>query len=162
MIESSELIPQEGDSNVGYRVFEILDEILADKESRGILARAVRNYQMYRSKIFKRESAVLPLATVNPYFTHVKRVKNQLTDNNPTFNIIPLGMTEDEKADVFDKILKTADFWWRDTEQQDIYDSSVLNGELSGSALEYMRFNPDLQDGLGDAETESVDIFNFG
>jgi hypothetical protein len=156
------LIPPEGDDSVGLTVFRILEKVMRDKQMLGLPARWTRNAELVKNKFWKSSSAQVPLTSANLLYVHVRQVVNQLTDNNPTFNITPLGMTENEQNETFDKLQKTADFWWRDQEQQEIFRKSVWNGETTGTPLEKVVFNPDLNMGIGEVETRPVDPFHFG
>lgn len=155
------LIPAEGDENVGIKVFEILDKIIKDKNNLGLPTRWKRNTELVKNKFWKSTSKEVPLTSANLIYVHVRQVVNQLTDNNPTFDITPLGMTDDEQEAVFDKLKNTADFWWRDQEQQAIFRRSVWNGETNGTYIEKVIFNPDLEM-IGEVETILVDPYHFG
>ena len=160
-IEKLSIIPRKGDKNVGRQLFIALEAVLRDKEALGLKQRWTRNAELVRNKFWKSKSSVVPLVTTNLLYTHVIRNTNQLTDNNPTFNVIPAGETgEDETR--FDMIHETVDFWWQETEQQSIFSDSVWNGETTGTAIEKSVFNPSLNDGQGECETITVDPFNFG
>jgi hypothetical protein len=84
-----------------------------------------------------------------------------LTDNNPTFNIRKFGR-EGENNQIYENLLHTCEFWWRDSEQQPVLEQSVLNGETYGCTIEKVIFNPELEHGFGEAETELVDPYYFG
>ena len=158
-----ELLPPEGKGEkIAVRVFEILKEILDDKDARGLPKRWNRNYELKRGKHWRNASGTtLPLVTAN--LLHVNRLRtiNVLTDNNPTFNVARLGDTEQYDEQAFDNIQRCADYWWNEQEQQDVLESSVNNGEDYGIAIEKVVFNPDLEEG-GEVETIVVDPFHFG
>ena len=158
----NELIPPEGHDKVGIRVFEVLEEVLDDKESRGLAKKWTRNYELTRNKHWKKRStARVSLVSANLIFAHRTRTINLLTDNNPTFNVRKYGRVG-EDSNVYQSLLHTTEFWWTDTEQQHVFELSVNNGETYGCTIEKVRFNPDLESGLGEAETELVDPFYFG
>ena len=154
-----ELFPPEGDRRVGYKVFTVLDEILQDKNDLGLPGKWNRHYELGKNKHWKVASKKASLVSANLLYTHRQRTVNMLTDNNPTFNVARIGDYEDE---IFQTLLRTADFWWRDQEQQHILETSIIQGETKGCVVEKSLFNPDLEYGLGEAETETVDPFHFG
>jgi len=159
----SELLPPEGaGEKIAVRVFEILKEILDDKDARGLPRRWNRNYELKRGKHWRNAAGTtLPLVTAN--LIHVNRLRtiNVLTDNNPTFDVSRLGDTEQYDEQAFDAIQRCAEYWWNEQEQQDVLESSVNNGEDYGIAIEKVVFNPDLEEG-GEVETIVVDPFHFG
>ena len=158
-----ELLPPEGKGEkVAIRVFEILKEIIDHKEALGLPKRWNRNYELKRGKHWKNASSTaLPLVTAN--LIHVNRLRtiNVLTDNSPIFNVARLGDTEQYDEEAFDDIQRCADHWWNEQEQQDVFESSVNNGEDYGIAIEKVVFNPDLEES-GEVDTIVVDPFHFG
>lgn len=160
---TGELLPPEGHDKLGYRVFEILDEILQDKNDLGLPERWNRAYELTRNKHWKRKTDKASLVTANLVASHRQRTVNMLTDNNPTFNIAKIGAEEvDETGEVYDKLLKTCEHWWQDQEQQHILEMSVGKGEEAGYCLEKVTFNPDLEFGKGEVETQVLSLFNVG
>jgi len=160
-----ELIPPEGDKKVGYKVFDILNEVLQDKQDLGLPAKWAHFYELGKNKHWKntKNNQGVALVAANLLYKHRQRTCNMITGNNPTFDIARI-ITGEEQEDnkKFDSLLKLTDFWWRETEQQDIFDSSVNNGETYGCCIEKVIFNPELEWGLGEVETETVDPFYFG
>ena len=160
----NELLPPENHPRVGYRVFEILAEILQDKNDLGLPAKWMRAYELSKNRHWRNTSKKAPLVTANMLHSHRVRTVNTLTDNNPTFNVIQVGEVEGdpEKEDIFDTLLKTAEFWWTDTEQQSVLEETVLNGELYGATFEKVIFDRTLEGGLGEVETLTVDPWHIG
>lgn len=160
--KSQELIPPPGDKNVALQVFSVLKEILDAKEALGLPKRWNRNYELKRGKHWKNSSnTALPLVTANLLHVHRMRTINVLTDNNPTFDVARLGDTEQIDAEAYDDIQRCAEHWWNEQEQQDVFESSVNNGEDYGAAIEKVVFNADLEEN-GEVETIVVDPFHFG
>jgi len=159
---STELFPAQGKAKAGYKVFTILAEVIQDKSNLGLPAKWNRNYELARNKHWAQPSSKITLMTANLLYTHRQRTVNMLTDNNPTFNIVKRGDPNEVQDDVYDDLLHIADFWWGDTEQQAIFEQSVINGETYGCTVEKVVFNPDLEFNLGEVETEIVDPFHFG
>jgi hypothetical protein len=159
--KSSALIPQ-GEA-AGPAVFDIVEKIIKDKDDKGLSYWWKRCYELVRNKFWKQSSDKYVLTTANLIYTHFTRVVNQLTDHEPTFNVVPIGDGVDEQAiDKYDILIKVIDYWWRETEQQDTYDDTVRNGETYGTPIEKYVFNMDLAEGLGDVEVIPVDPFHFG
>ena len=158
----TELIPPEGDEEVGKKVFMILAEIIQDKVNLGLHDRWMRNYELRKNKHWKsKSSAAVPLISANLVFTHIQRTANTMTDNNPTFNVAQVGAADEAQREIFLDLQRTAEHWWIDQEQQDILETSILNGEQYGIAIEKVIFDSELE-GIGEVETVVVDPFNFG
>ncbi len=160
--ENLNLIPEKGNKDVGKKIFQCLEAVLRDKEALGLKERFTRNAELVRNKFWRSKSDKVPLVTANLLYTHVLRNTNQLTDNNPTFNVIPAGEVQEDQQETFDILHETIDFWWQETEQQALFSDSVYNGEVNGTAIEKSIFNPELNDGEGECETIIVDPMNFG
>lgn len=160
--KSSELLPMEGDPKVGKKVFEILGEIVADKINLGLHQSWYERYRLSRNMVWKNDTKKVPLLSANLLHTHRQRTVNTLTDNNPTFNLAKCGQVREEADEAFTKLQWTAEHWWRETEQQDKFSSSVANGEMYGTAIEKVVFDPDLEYGIGEVRTVIVDPYHFG
>lgn len=152
-----ELFPPEGDPEVGKKVFQVLEIVVKDKVNLGLHKRWNRNYQMFDGEHWRNKTTI-PLVDANLVFRHVQQTKNQLTDNDPTFNI---NKGEGDQK-VYQDLQRAATYWWGDQEQQDSLEISVQNGEIYGICIEKVIFNPELEYGLGEAETVNVDPFHFG
>ena len=159
----TELLPPEGDPRLGHKVFQVLGEILKDKEDLGLPAKWRRYYELSKNKHWRSRSKKVNLLTANLLHTHRQRTVNMLTDNNPTFNIARIGPQDDPVlAEKYDDLLRTAEYWWNEEEQQSVYAFSVNKGETYGCTIEKSQFNPDREAGLGEIETLVVDCFHFG
>jgi hypothetical protein len=158
---SNELFPPEGDEQLAEKVFGILEEIIKDKVSLGLHKKWNRNYELVRGKHWRNTSSI-PLTKANLVYRHINQTVNQLTDNNPTFNISKSGDPNVTAQDVYDNLQRAATHWWVDQEQQDVLESSVYGGETYGIVIEKVIFNAELENGIGEAETIEVDPFHFG
>lgn len=157
----AELFPPEGDPKLAESVFDILDEIIKDKVAIGLHKKWNRGYKLSRGKHWENKQSI-PLTKANLVYRHINQTCNQLTDNNPTFNISRSGDPNAQNQEVYDGLQRAASHWWIDQEQQDVLESSVRNGETYGIAIEKVVFNPDLEYGMGEVETVIVDPFHFG
>ena len=157
----TELIPAEGDKEVGHSIFAILNECLKDKERLGLPARWRRNDELARNKHWKRESKRVALVSVNLLHTHRERSKNMLTDNNPTFDVTHCKANDEGAKEVAETLQRTTEYWWREEEQQSVFEDSVLNGETYNVAIEKSMFNAEREHGLGEAESITIDPFQF-
>ncbi len=158
-----ELIPPEGHKDVGTTVFRVLGEVIDDKTNLGLHKGWVQKYKLKRNHHWNRKSTnSVPLTSANLIHTHLQRTKNTLTDNNPTFNVAQIGEVPEEQKDTCLKLQKAAEHWWEDQEQQHIFGRSVDNGEVYSVAIEKVIFNPEMEYGIGEAETINVDPFQFG
>jgi len=158
----TELIPPEGDKEVGRKIFQILTEIIDDKINLGLHEKWLEHYKLGKNKHWKKTAKKIPLISGNLLFVHRQRTVNMLTDNNPTFNVVKVGEIEEKQEDLFLHLQRATDFWWRETEQQDVLESSVINGETYGVTIEKVIFNPELEYEMGEVETIEVDPFQFG
>jgi hypothetical protein len=159
---TAELFPEEGNGDVGYRVFEILKDVIQHKADLGLPAKWNRCYELSKNKHWKQKTKKATLVSANLLHAHRTRTVNMLTDNNPTFNIKQAGEADADKEEVFDTLLKTAEHWWHDQEQQIVLTKSVQNGETYGCVIEKVLFNSELENGMGEVEVENVDPYNFG
>ena len=159
---SYEVLPAEGDKDVGLKVYSILKAIIDDKETRGLIKRWNRNYELKRGKHWRNKTkAGVPLITANLIHKHRLNTINSLTDNSPIFNVAKINDSEEIDQELYENLQRTAEHWWNEQEQQDIFESSVNNGEDYGIAIEKVVFDPDLEEG-GEVETIIVDPFHFG
>lgn len=159
------LPPASKPDDVGKRVFEILDAIIQDRRNLNLHKKWQRNYELLKGEHFKSATGPgVPMAIANLVKLHVERTCNLLTDNDPSFNVVSLHADDvtPDQADQFEKLQRAAEHWWVDAEQQAVLAESIQNGELYDICIEKMTFNPDLAEGLGDAETVVVDPFQFG
>lgn len=156
---SNELIPPEGDKDVGYKVFTVLSEIVEHKEQAGLNDKWNRAAELTRNKHWKQKSGKPGLVTANLLFSHRQRTVNMLTDNNPTFNVSPIGSSANE--DFAEKLLRLSEYWWLEQEQQSIFEMSVGSSEEMGSCVEKVFFNPDCEIN-GEVETINIPLFNIG
>lgn len=163
MADKYALIPPQGDPKVGKKVFEVLGKVIADKIKLGLHERWFRNHQLRRNQHWKAKSPTgVPLVSANMLYTHTQRTVNTLTDNDPTFNVAGIGKVEEQQKEQLSDLQRTTEHWWRDQEQQDVFESSVINGEQYGITIEKVVFNPNLEYNLGEVETIVVDPFHFG
>jgi len=161
--ENGELLHEENHPMLGYRVFDILADIVQHKQDLGLPAKWNRCYELGKNKHWRQAPKKnVALVTANLLHTHRTRTKNMLTDNNPTFNIRAAGEVDPDKEDLYKTLLKTAEYWWSETEQQKAFEVTVDNGETYGLTVEKMLFNPELEQGIGEAESAIIDPFHIG
>ncbi|EGJ51777.1 hypothetical protein [Desulfocurvibacter africanus] len=161
--ERSELLPPEESGKLGYRVFELLAEILADKDAQGLHAKWETFYRLSRNQPWRASKKPgVPLLSANLLHRHRTKVVNTLTNSQPTFNVARAGEIDDKRAGVLDDVHRATQYWWQEQEQQHVFEQSVINGETYGCAIEKVIFDPDLEVGLGEVRTVVVDPFHFG
>lgn len=161
--ESNELIPPVGDKDVGYIIFRILDEILADKELLGLPRKWQRNYELSRNRHWKGSGgSKVSLVSANLLHDHRQKTVNMLTDNNPVFNVAMIGGPGDVDEQMQEDLLHGAEYWWNEQEQQSVLEASVITGEIYGCTVEKVIFNDELEYGMGEIETELPDPYHFG
>ena len=156
----SELLPPDGHKDVGKKLYTILDTILKDKDDLGLPDKWASNYEFGKNIHWKKDSDKVPLSSANLLFTHRQRTVNELTDNNPTFNVVQIGNVPDEE--LVEVYLHTAQHWWTDQEQQAVFERSVMDGETFNCCVEKVVFNPDLEYGIGEVETQNINPLHFG
>lgn len=149
------LIPPDNSEEVGTAVFALLEEILRDRDRRRLPGKWLRNYEMYRNKHWRSHGRV-PLVSANMVYNHIERTVNMLTDNNPTFDI------HSTVPDISNALHKLAQYWWNETEQQDVLAESIKMSEIHGCVGEKVIFNPNLNNGLGEVEVITVDPHDIG
>lgn len=170
------VLPPEDDKYLGKRIFEILDEILTYKENLGLPSKWTTYHEWAKNKHWKTDTVKgSSLVSANFLFAHRENNVALLTDNNPTFNVVP-GRGQNDKSSIPDpataefsdeipiheRLFRASEYWWGDTEQQEIFEHSVSESETLGCIVEKVAFNPDLEGGLGEVETESISPFYFG
>jgi len=158
---SNNLIPPVGDKEVAKRVFDILNEVLSDKESLDLENKWFRFYELGKNKHWRKQNSNLTLTSANLLSVHRRRTINSLTDNNPTFNVNRI-VAEDGTEDAFKMLLRATEYWWGETEQQDILELSIYNGETYGVCIEKCVFDINKEYGIGEVDTVIVDPYHFG
>jgi hypothetical protein len=161
------LIPPEGDKDVGKKIFMLLEAIIKDKEALGLTGpegRWIRNHELVHGRHWRNTPRKkVPLVTVNLIKDHIVRTVNELTDNNPTFNVVRYGEPPEQgQENNFELIQRVVESWWGDTEQQDDLETSTHNNELYGITIEMMSFDDEAEYHLGEALPVIVDPFCFG
>jgi hypothetical protein len=157
-------VPPEGDEKVGQTIFSYLQASIEDKINLGLHQKWTRDYELRMNKHWRNRNVKnVKLIEANLIYTHIQRTTNTITDNNPTFNVaVPGGEQPGQEKELYFTLQKAAEHWWIDQEQQDMFETSVLNGETYNICIEKVIFNVDLEHGIGEVETVSVDPFNFG
>ncbi|OLN24997.1 hypothetical protein DVDV_3715 [Desulfovibrio sp. DV] len=159
---ASQLLPSADRPDlVGRRVFELLETVVRDKAAQGLTEAWTHYYRLGRNRSWQGPAQPgVPQLGANLLHLHRQRTVNMLTDNHPTFNVSRVGPAGDER--VFSVLERAAAWWWNEQEQQAVYERSVINGETYGVAVEKVVFDPELEYGLGEVRTISVDPFAFG
>jgi len=148
--------PPEGDPGVGAWVHKKYQELRRHRDKQGLIELWKHNHELYRNKIFKTKSKFVQV-TANLFFKVLNSFVANLTDNKPRASIMPNGDTKDEIADAWQARYDT---WWETRKQQDCLQASVFRSELNGFQCDEMRYNPDLEAGIGEVETHRWD--NYG
>jgi hypothetical protein len=159
--KSDELIPEPGDPDVARRAFEILHQVLTDKSNLGLEDKWFRFYELGKNKHWRKNVPGLTLTSANLISVHRRRTINTLTDNNPTFNVRRI-VSSDDTEDKFKSVLRATEYWWSETEQQDVLELSVYNGETYGVCIEKAVFDIEKEYGIGEVDAITVDPFHFG
>ena len=159
---SNELLPPEGSESVGREVFKIFEKILEYKADQGLPDKWHRCYELAKGKHWRQETKKASLVTANLLYAHRSRTVAMLTDNNPTFNTRAAGEVPAGGGMDLDMLQHTASHWWNETEQQDVLETSVINGETNGICIEKVRFDPNEEYGRGEVVTDQVDPYYFG
>lgn len=160
MEECTELIPPRGDLKVASSVYQLLDIAISDKENLQLPAKWLRFYELGKNRHWRSNNTNLSLISANLLHAHRRKVCNLLTDNNPTFNVLA-ATNDDQMGEKTNRILRTAEHWWSETEQQSILTKSINKGETYGCCIEKLRFDIGAEYGIGEVTTEVIDPFNF-
>jgi hypothetical protein len=152
----NELISPEGTEQVGQDVIDILNEVLKYREEERVAEKFTRFYKLRKGQHWKNQNNNR-LVSANLIGAHHSRTVNMLTDNNPTFNAVPAVQLQDDEENKLSLLVKTIDNWWRETEQQHVFEKSVSTGEMYGLVGEVITYNPDINFPEGDVETETID-----
>lgn len=165
IIPETNILPPEGSPDVGAKVFWLLEQILTDKENLGLTDKWTQNHRMMKGEHWRSKTTIqgVKLVKANLVRVHLERTINQLTDNNPVFEVTSYPDTEGQEPQGINVIQKAAEEWWVEHEQQAVLEESVSNGEEYGIACEKVVFNPDLGDnGEGDVETIPLSPYEYG
>lgn len=160
--DGPELFPPPGHATLGYKIIQALSGVIEHKKGAGLHEKWIKSYEFSRNQHWRNPNVGVQLISANLLFNHRQRTVAQLTDNNPTFNVRQVGEVSEEKKEIFNILLRTAEFWWGDQEQQNILEQSVINGEMYGGTAEKVYFNPDAEAAIGEVESLIVDPFYFG
>lgn len=158
----TELLPPEGDPEVGKTVWSYLEQIVSDKIQIGLHDRWLYYYRLGRNQHWREASSKLSLTSPNLLFTHRQRTINMMTANNPTFNVKrvgPIGPEDEEKVNV---LLHLSEEWWIENEVQHIMEQAVHNGETYGCTIGHVPYDPEADAGNGDVTPFVIDNFQFG
>jgi hypothetical protein len=158
---NNQLIPPAGHPDVARRVFDILEQVVSDKLSLGLEDKWFRFYELGKNKHWRKQVPGLTLNSANLLSIHRRRTINTLTDNNPTFNVRRIVSTDDSE-NRFKMVTRSVEYWWSETEQQDILELSVFNGETYGVCIEKAIFDLDKEYGIGEVDTLTIDPFYYG
>jgi hypothetical protein len=147
--------PPKGHPEVGKWVYEKYETLRSHRDRQGLVELWAHNHELLRGRIFKNKSKFSQVIA-NLFFKTHNAFQANLTDNKPRASIQANGETPDEFADV---IQARYDDWWEFTKQQMCLQESVGRSELYGYQNDEMRYNPDLEGGLGDIETYRHDTY---
>ncbi len=148
--------PDSSPEAVGAWVYSRYQNLRRHRDKQGLVELWAHNHELYRNKIFKHKSKFVQV-TANLFFKVLNSCVANLTDNKPRASIMPHGDTRDEIADAWQA---RYDIWWDTRKQQDCLQASVFKSELNGFQCDEMRYNPDLEAGVGEIETHRLD--NYG
>lgn len=147
--------PPEGAPGVGPWVWATYEKLRRHRDKTGLVELWAHFHELYRGRIFKRKVKFAQVVA-NLFFKVINTLVANLTDNKPRASIMPNGETPDDIADGWQACYDT---WWDQNQQQRCLAVSVKRSELYGYQCDEMRFNPDLEGGLGDIETHRIDTY---
>lgn len=149
--------PPEGSPGVGPWVYERYQTMRRHRDRQGLVELWQHNHELLRGRIFKVRSK-LSQTIANLFFKIHNSLKANLTDSKPKASIMPNGQTPDGIADAWQA---RYDSWWEARQQQRCLQESVGLTELYGYQTDHMRFNPDLEGGLGEIETHRLGTYSY-
>lgn len=158
----TELLPPEGDADVGKTIWGYLEHIISDKINVGLHDKWLYYYRLGRNQHWREASAKLSLTSPNLLFTHRQRTINMMTANNPTFNVKRIGPINPDQEDKVNVLLHLSEEWWIENEIQHAMEQAVHNGETYGACIGYVPYDPMGNGGDGDVLVYVIDNFQFG
>ena len=156
----TELLPPEGSPDVAENLTERANECLKYRRDQGKDVEWNKYHDYRRTKHWKNDPE-RKLLTANLLATHHQQTVNGLTDNSPTFNVVPSGPMDPNASEALSTVKHALTYFWTDQEQQHILEESVFNSNLYGCVAERGVFNPQINFPQGDVEFESFDPFYF-
>ena len=147
--------PPEGAPGVGPWVYEQYKMLRRHRDKQGLVELWAHNHELFRGRIFKNKSKNSQVIA-NLFFKVQNSMKANLTDNKPRASIMPNGQTQDAISDGWQARYDT---WWDARQQQKCLQESVGQSELYGYQCDQMRYNPDLEAGLGEIETHRIGTY---
>ena len=147
--------PPGGARGVGPWVYDKYQMMRRHRDRQGLVELWAHNHELFRGRIFKNKSKFTQVIA-NLFFKIHNSMKANLTDNKPKASIMPNGQTADPIADGWQARYDT---WWEARQQQRCLQESVGCSELYGFQCDQMRFNPDLEAGLGEIETHRLNTY---
>ena len=126
---------------VGDFVWKCFVLAAEEKKRLGLMERWKENYRLYRGdhwgnyKTRQNRGQV----TVNLFFANVLRTVANITNKNPSVEVLDMDGSNDNADKALTAKIKK---WWADTEQQEQLAYSTLNNEINGITVEKAIWNP--------------------
>ncbi len=156
-----ELLPPKGHEDVAGVLFDIANETVDYKESLDKPNKWTRYYEVWDNRHWDYDRDEDDLPTTNLVQTHIRKRVNHITNNSPTFDTILSGDGQGITKDDLKIIAKTATNWWKETEQQSVFEESVQTGDIYGSVSEWLSFDKLYNLPSGEVVVETVDPFYY-
>ena len=148
--------PPKGHSEVGKWVWRKYEQLRRHRDKQGLVELWAHFHDLYRGRVFRRKNKYSQVVA-NLFWKVINAMVANLTDNKPRASIMPNGDTPDPIADGWQAAY---DQWWEHSQQQKGLQASVSRSERNGYQCDEMRFNPDLEGGMGDIETHRNDTYD--
>jgi hypothetical protein len=126
--------PPEDHPDLGKWVWKIFELGYSDKERLGLLQRWPDSYKLFRGNHWGDQARTgQSKVTVNLFFANVNRTVANVTNRNPTVEVVDLDGHQDHADQVLTTKLRK---WWSESEQQNALTKSCLNNEIYGITVE--------------------------
>ena len=148
--------PPKGHPEVGKWVWRKYEQLRRHRDKQGLVELWAHFHDLYRGRVFRRKNKYSQVVA-NLFWKVINAMVANLTDNKPRASIMPNGDTPDPIADGWQAAY---DQWWEHSQQQKGLQASVSRSERNGYQCDEMRFNSDLEGGMGDIETHRNDTYD--
>ena len=138
---SLERPPEPDHEELGKWVWGLFEDSYAEKERLGLMDRWVSNYQLFRGNHWGSKTRKNDLISVNLFFSNVQRTVANITNKNPTVEVVDTDGVQDDADQALSAKMRK---YWLETEQQATLATTCQNNEIYGITIEkhgWSRFN---------------------
>lgn len=116
-------------------------------------------YRFFRGKQWKEKRPSYRNSEVLNYiFSEVQNVLVLMTDSRPRIDVLPEDPTDTEFAQILSEIITAK---WDANRWADVLAEAIIDTAIYGTAIGEVAWKPELLDGIGDYDFDTVDPFHF-